>query len=55
MTKLITGYLASLIIGTIHWIVELTPILEFVSLCMAIIGLIATAIIAWKRVFKKYN
>ena len=53
MGKVITGYVASLGIGTIHWIIELTPILEFATVCMGLLGLTATAIIAWRKVFKK--
>lgn len=53
MGRVIAGYFVSLGIGTIHWIVELTPILEFATLCIALIGLTATAIIAWRKVFKK--
>jgi len=47
------GWIVSLGIGTIHWIVELTPILEFATVCVGLVGLTATAIIAWRKVLKK--
>ena len=53
MGKVIAGYFVSLGVGTIHWIVELTPILEFATVCVGLIGLTATVIIAWRKVFKK--
>ncbi|HUX56269.1 MAG TPA: hypothetical protein VMV77_04800 [Bacteroidales bacterium] len=50
MEKLITGYFTSVAITSIHWITELTPILEFASIVVGFLGILGTTILVWKKV-----
>ena len=50
MTKLIFGNIASIVVGTIHWIKELTPILEFGTIVLGFLGVLGTTILIWKKI-----